>query len=123
MLDIKWMRENREALAEAMRKLNDTTAPWEQALALDERRREILTHVEILRAARNNGSKGIGLLMREKKTAEANALKGEMGRIGDEIDELDAELRIVDAEFEDAMLRIPNTPEPDVPVAADESGN
>ena len=27
MLDIKWMRENREALAEAMRKLNDTTRP------------------------------------------------------------------------------------------------
>jgi seryl-tRNA synthetase len=123
MLDIKWMRENREALAEAMRKLNDTTAPWQQALALDERRREILTRVEALRAERNSGSKGIGLLMREKKTAEANALKEEMGRIGDEIDGLDAELRIVDTDFEDAMLRIPNTPEPDVPVAEDESGN
>jgi len=123
MLDIKWMRENREALAEAMAKLNDTTAPWEQALALDERRREILTRVETLRAERNSGSKGIGALMREKKTAEANALKEEMGRIGDEIDGLDGELRTVDAEFEDAMLRIPNTPEPDVPVAADESGN
>ncbi len=35
MLDIRWMRENREALAEAMRKLNDTEAPWEQALALE----------------------------------------------------------------------------------------
>ena len=123
MLDIKWIRENREALAEAMRKLNDTTAPWQQALALDERRREILTRVEALRAERNSGSKGIGLLMREKKTAEANALKEEMGRIGDEIDGLDAELRIVDTDFEDAMLRIPNTPEPDVPVAEDESGN
>ena len=123
MLDIKWMRENREALAEAMRKLNDTTAPWQQALALDERRREILTRVEALRAERNSGSKGIGLLMREKKTAEANALKEEMGRIGDEIDGLDAELRIVDTDFEDAMLRIPNTPEPDVPVGEDESGN
>ncbi len=123
MLDIKWMRENREALAEAMRKLNDTTAPWEQALALDERRREILTRVESLRAERNSGSKGIGLLMREKKTAEANALKEEMGRIGDEIVALDAELRTVDTAFEDAMLRIPNTPEPDVPVAEDESGN
>ncbi|RLT45414.1 MAG: serine--tRNA ligase [Chloroflexi bacterium] len=123
MLDIKWMRENREALAEAMRKLNDTTAPWEQALALDERRREILTRVEALRAERNSGSKGIGTLMREKKTAEANALKEALGRIGDEIDALDGELRTVDADFEAAMLRIPNTPEPDVPVAEDESGN
>lgn len=123
MLDIRWMRENREALAEAMGKLNDTTAPWEQALALDERRREILTSVEALRAERNSGSKGIGLLMREKKIAEANALKEKMARIGDEIDGLDAELRTVDADFEAAMLRIPNIPEPDVPVAEDEAGN
>lgn len=123
MLDIRWMRENREALAEAMRALNDTTAPWVQALALDERRREILTQVESLRAERNSGSKGIGALMREKKIDEANALKARMSAIGDEIDELDADLRRVEADFEDAMLRIPNIPEPDVPVAPDESGN
>ncbi|MFZ1752385.1 MAG: serine--tRNA ligase [Caldilineaceae bacterium] len=123
MLDIKWMRENREALAEAMRKLNDTTAPWEQALALDERRREILTRVEALRAERNSGSKNIGTLMREKKKAEADALKEQMGKIGEEIEALDGELRTVDADFEAAMLRIPNIPEPDVPVAPDESGN
>lgn len=123
MLDIRWMRENREALAEAMRALNDTTAPWEQALALDERRREILTQVEAMRAERNSGSKGIGALMREKKTDEANALKARMSAIGDEIDLLDADLRQVEADFEDAMMRIPNLPEPDVPVAPDESGN
>ncbi len=79
MLDIRWMRENREALAEAMVKLNDTTAPWEQALDLDERRRQILVELEGLRAERNTGSKEIGLLFREKKTAEANALKAHMG--------------------------------------------
>ena len=35
MLDIRWMRENREALAEAMRKLNVNDAPWERALELE----------------------------------------------------------------------------------------
>lgn len=123
MLDIKWMRENREALAEAMRKLNDQDAPWEKALALDERRREILTQVEALRAERNSGSKAVGALMREKQIDEANALKARMTAIGAEITSLDEELRAVDADFEAAMLRIPNIPEPDVPVAADESGN
>ena len=123
MLDIKWMRENREALAEAMRKLNDQDAPWEQALTLDERRREILTRVELLRAERNSGSKEIGQLMRDKKAAEANAIKERMTGIGNEIEALDVELRTVDADFEAAMLRIPNTPEPDVPVAPDDSGN
>ncbi|MBP8108062.1 MAG: serine--tRNA ligase, partial [Caldilineaceae bacterium] len=85
MLDIRWMRENREALAEAMVKLNDTTAPWEQALDLDERRRQILVELEGLRAERNSGSKEIGLLYREKKSAEADALKARMGAIGETI--------------------------------------
>ena len=123
MLDIRWMREHRAELAEAMQKLNATDAPWEKALDLDERRRELLTRVEALRAERNAGSKDIGVLYREKKVDEANALKARMAAIGDEIDGLDVELRAVDEAFTDAMLRIPNPPEPDVPVAPDESGN
>jgi seryl-tRNA synthetase len=123
MLDIRWMRENRAALAEAMRKLNDTEAPWEQALALDEERRELLTRVEVLRADRNSGSKQVGTLMREKKVEEANALKTKMSEIGDEIAAIDLRLNEVERDFRDAMLRIPNIPDPEVPVAADESGN
>ncbi len=123
MLDIKWMRENREALAKAMRDLNATDAPWERALELDEERRQLLTKVEALRAERNSGSKEVGLLFREKKIEEANALKQRMGAIGDEISAYDEKLRELDAAFTDAMLRIPNPPEPDVPVAEGEEGN
>lgn len=123
MLDIRWMRENREALAEAMRKLNDTDAPWEKALELDERRRQILTTSRACRAERNQGSKLVGAFYHDKKTEEANALKQRMGDVGTEIDALDAELRQVEAAFDDAMLRMPNIPQPDVPVAPDESGN
>lgn len=123
MLDIRWMRENREALAEAMRKLNAEDAPWEEALNLDQRRRQLLARVEALRAELNSGSKEVGRLFREKRVEEANALKERMGAIGVEIEQLDAELRAVEKAFEDAMLRIPNIPEPDVPVAPDESGN
>lgn len=123
MLDIRWMRENREALAEAMQKLNDPDAPWEKALELDERRRHLLTQVEALRAERNSGSKQIGELFRQGKAEEANALKARMGAIGDEIAQVDVELRQVEADFSDAMLRIPNPPAPEVPVAPDESGN
>ena len=123
MLDIRWMRDNREALAEAMRKLNVEDAPWAQALELDQRRRQILTQVEALRAELNSGSRDIGKLFREKLTEEANTLKARMTAIGSEIEQLDAELRTVETAFQDAMLRIPNIPEPDVPVAEDESGN
>lgn len=123
MLDIRWMRENRETLAEAMRKLNAEDAPWEEALNLDQRRRQLLARVEALRAELNSGSKEVGRLFREKRVEEANALKERMSAIGVEIEQLDAELRAVEKAFEDAMLRIPNIPEPDVPVAPDESGN
>src|SRR5690606_25275217 len=57
------------------------------------------------------------------KTEEANALKARMSEIGGEIEMLDQELRQVDADFTDAMLRIPNPPADEVPVAPDESGN
>ncbi len=123
MLDIRWMRDNREALAEAMRKLNVEDAPWEQALELDQRRRQILTRVEALRAEVNSSSRNIGTLFREKRTEEANALKAQTAEVGAEIDRLNGELREVDAALQDAMLRIPNIPEPDVPVAPDDSGN
>ena len=86
MLDIRWMRENRAALGEAMQKLNAEDAPWEQALELDLRRRQILTQVETLRAELNSGSRNIGALFREKRTAEANALKANMGAIGSDIE-------------------------------------
>ena len=123
MLDIRWMRENRAALAAAMEQLNAADAPWERALELDEQRRQILGRVEELRAQRNSGSKQVGELFRRQQAGEAGALKQEMARIGAQIDALDVELRAVETEFDDLMLRIPNPPEPDVPVAPDESGN
>lgn len=123
MLDIRWMRENCEELAKAMEILNDQDAPWEKALALDEERRDLLQEVEMLRAERNSGSKQIGLLFREKKVDEANALKERMSKIGDEIATIDEKLRVVEADFTEAMLRIPNPPEPDVPIAPGEEGN
>ena len=92
MLDIRWMRENRAALADAMQKLNNTDAPWEKALALDEERRDLLVKVEALRAERNAGSKQIGALMREKKIDEANAQKAHMTALGDEIVTIEARL-------------------------------
>ncbi len=123
MLDIRWMRENQPALAEAMVKLNDVDAPWQLALQLDGERRNLLQQGEKLREERNAGSKQIGALFREKKAAEANALKQRMTQIGDEISQIDEELRRVDGALHDAMMRIPNLPDPDVPVAPDEEGN
>ncbi len=123
MLDIRYMRENREAVLAAMVALGATDAPVEAALTLDERRRVILTEVEALRAERNTGSKEIGALMREGKREGTEALKQRMTIIGDQIQTLDVELNEVEAAFNDAMLRIPNLPHPSVPVGKDETEN
>jgi seryl-tRNA synthetase len=123
MLDIKFMRENREKALAAMEVLGATDAPVAQALELDERRRAILTKVEALRAERNIGSKQIGQLIREEKRAEGQALQQHMAQIGDEIKALDEELVEVEVAFHDAMLRIPNLPHPSVPIGKDESEN
>ena len=123
MLDIKFMRENRDAVLDAMRALAAEDAPVAQALALDERRRAILVRVEVLRAERNSGSKQIGQLMREGKRAEGQALQAHMSAVGDEIKTLDEELAQVEADLQDAMLRIPNLPHPSVPVGASDAEN
>jgi len=123
MLDIKFMRENREQVLAAMVSLGAEDAPVAQALALDERRRTILTEVEALRAERNAGSKQIGQLMRAGERAEGEALKARMTQIGEQIAGLDEELGRVEVDLRDAMLRIPNLPHPSVPVGRDESEN
>ena len=123
MLDIRIMREHRDEVLRAMETLGATDAPVIEALALDERRRAILTLVEALRAERNTGSKQIGQLMREGKRAEGQALQAHMGQIGDEIKTLDEELVQVDAALQEAMLNIPNLPHPSVPVGKDDTEN
>ncbi len=123
MLDIKVMRENRDAVLAAMEALGATDAPVAQALDLDERRRQILGQVEALRAERNAGSKQIGQLMREGNKAGGQALQARMSEIGEEIRRLDEELAQVEQAFGDAMLRIPNLPHPSVPVGRDETEN
>jgi seryl-tRNA synthetase len=121
MLDIKFMRENRESVLAAMIALGAEDAPVLQALDLDERRRSILTRVETLRAERNSGSKQIGLLMRQGRREEGLAQQQRMSQVGDEIKVLEEELAAVDAAFNDAMLRIPNVPHPSVPIGKDDS--
>ncbi len=123
MLDIRYMRENGDAVLAAMAALGATDAPVTEALMLDERRRQIIGRVELLRAERNAGSKQIGLLMREGKKSEGQALQARMTQIGDEIKALDEELALVEQGFTDAMLRIPNIPHPSVPVGKDDTEN
>jgi seryl-tRNA synthetase len=123
MLDIKLVRDNPDYVLAAMQALGADEAPVKLAVDLDGRRRDILARVEKLRAERNAGSRLVGELMRESRGTEADELRDRLAAIGDQIRSLDAELSHVDIALNDAMLSIPNLPDPSVPVGRDERDN
>ncbi len=119
MLDISLIREHPDMIRVAMRDLN-AEAPIDEILALDARRREILTEVEALRAERNAVSKEIS----RTKDKEARLAKiEEMRVVGDRIQALETGLKSVESDLYEAMLQVPNLPGPGVPVGPDESHN
>ena len=122
MLDIKFVRENPDVIDEELAHRNGS---WdrERFFELDERRRSTIAEVEQLQARRNAVSKQIGQLMREGKSDEAEAAKAEVAASKDRMAALDDERTQVEADLTDLMSRIPNIPDPSVPVGKDDSEN
>ncbi len=118
MLDIKFVRENPEAVKENIRKkFQDAKLPLvDEVIALDKRNREIKQEVEDLRAKRNKTSKMIGALMAQGKRAEAEEVKAEIAKEGARIDALSAEEKQVEEDLLKKMMVIPNIIDPSVPV-------
>jgi seryl-tRNA synthetase len=119
MIDLKLIREHPDLVRRGVAKLN-TTAPIDEILALDSKRRELLQEVEALKAQRNAASKEIS---RQKDAAARQARIAEMRAVGERIDLLDAEVRSVDERLQQYLLEMPNLPHPDVPVGKDETEN
>lgn len=120
MLDIKFVRENIEAVKEMLKKRNNSLS-LDGFEEMEKKRREILSEVETLKAERNAVSKKIGAM---KKAGEnTDGIVAEMQTVGDKISRLDNELRDVEKELRDLMLSIPNMPKEDVPYGVDDTDN
>ena len=119
MLDLAYIREHADEIKEALVVLG-TAAPIDEILALDESRREVLQEVEALRAERNTVSKQIGKMKDKEKR---DALIVEMRQVGERISALEEALRQTEAGLGDALLQVPNMPDPSVPAGKDESEN
>ncbi len=119
MIDIKLIRDDPERVRTLIRQKN-IDPPIDEILVLDERRRQFISQAEALKARRNEGSKVVG---RTKDKEERNRLIAEMKEIGDQISELDEEVRKADQRLRDLLLGIPNLPDPSVPVGPDASAN
>ena len=117
MLDIRLIRDNLDLVRQALEKRGDS-APLDEITRLDERRRQMLHEMELLRAQRNEVSKQLG-----KMADKPPQLIADMRQIGDKITSLEAEIGQVGAQLEDHLLRLPNIPAIDVPVGKDERDN
>ena len=127
MLDIRWIRDNPQALEAALRKRgwdeSDSSRTVEQIVARDEARRAHLTELQQKQERRNAASKEIGNAMRAGDSARAEELKAEVGAIKEFIQNGEARERELDRALHDALAVLPNIPLDDVPVGADEKDN
>lgn len=117
MLSLKLVREQPDLVRESLRQRGQT-APIDDILALDERRRQLLTESENLRARRKQTSAQIAK-MKEKP----ESLIAEMREVGDRIKSLEAELAKVEEELNYLLLLVPNIPSSTIPVGPDASAN
>jgi seryl-tRNA synthetase len=122
MHDLKSIRENPAAFDAALAR-RGAAAVAEQIVALDERRRAVLTKVQDGNARRNEASKAIGAAMGKGDTATAEALKAEVAALKETMPQLEDEERTLGAELDALLAAIPNLPFDDVPQGADENDN
>ena len=114
MLDIKLIRNEPEAVREALRRRGaKAEAALDSLLALDVRRRELVTQVEEKRSLRNTVSEQIA---KAKKAGEAADDKiAAMRTVGDDIKAVESDLKEVEAQLEAELLQVPNLPDPTAP--------
>lgn len=125
MLDIKFVRENPEVVKENIKKkFQDAKLPLvDEAIELDKKIRELKTEGEALRAARNDLSKQIGLLMRNKEIDKANEIKATVAKNNERIAEIDPLLDELTLKLKEIMMVIPQIVDASVPVGKDDNEN
>ena len=125
MLDIKLLRDNPDLIRENIRKkFQDHKLPMvDEAIELDKRNRTIKTEVQALLAKRNAASKQIGMLMKQGKKEEAEAVKQEVANDGAKIEKLSAEEADVEAALTKIMMVLPNIIDSSVPIGKSDAEN
>ena len=125
MLDIKFIRENPEIVKQNIKnKFQDEKLPLvDLVINIDKEIRALKQETESLRAKRNELSKQIGLLMKEKKLDEANQVKETVNKNNERIAEIEVKLDELVVELNKHMLVIPNIIDKTVPIGKDDTFN
>lgn len=116
MLQISYIRENKEKVLTGLKKRNFGELELvEQAIALDEKRRALQTELDEALSKSNKLSKEIGVLMKEGKKEEAEAAKEQTAQYKELTKRLNAELDQTATSLTQVLYRIPNIPNEIVP--------
>ena len=130
MLDIRFIRENPDAVKENIKKkFQDAKLPLvDEVIDLDAKRRAAIAEADQLRSNRNTLSKQIGMLMGQakkdpSKLAEAEAVKQQVKEQADRLAELEKLENELEEELHKRMLVIPQIIDDSVPLGPDDSCN
>lgn len=125
MLDIKFVRQNPEAVKENIKKKfqDEKLALVDEVLDFDQKFRAAKTRCDELRSMRNKKSKEIGGLMAKGQKDEAEKVKAEVKAMADEMEKLENDERVFSEEVKSRMMLIPQIIDPSVPIGKDDSEN
>ena len=125
MLDIKFVRENPDAVKENIKKkFQDAKLPLvDEVIELDKQARALQQEADELRAKKNAIAKQIGALMAQGKKEEAEEVKREVAKNAARLAELEKQEPQVREELKKKMMVIPNIIDPTVPIGKDDSEN
>ncbi len=125
MIDIKLIRENSELVKENIRKKfqDNKIKTVDEIIELDKEFRRCKIKGDNLRALKNEKSSEIGKLIQQGKKDDANKIKEELSKYGQEMKELEEKELILEQEIKDKMLSIPQIIDESVPIGKDDSEN
>ena len=125
MIDIKFIRENPDLVRDNIKKKfqDHKLSLVDEIIDLDTRYRELRKKGDELRSFRNTKSKEIGGLLKDGKKDEAEAVKNEVAKIGDEINNCGEEEKQLEELIRSKMMLIPNIIDPSVPIGEDDTHN
>ncbi len=125
MIDIKFLRENPDAVKENIKKKfqDHKLELVDKVIELDKLSREAKQKADDLRSNRNKISKQIGALMAQGKREEGMALKEEVTKQAQQLQELEAQESELSAQVTDIMMQIPQIIDPSVPIGKDDTQN
>ncbi|HCV42982.1 MAG TPA: serine--tRNA ligase, partial [Bacteroidetes bacterium] len=114
MLDIRFIREQPDAVKTGIQRKGEDPARVDEILKLDEQRRQLLQKSEALKSRKNTVSAEVARM--KSKGEDASAVIAEMKTVADNIKALDDELKGIEEKLHAALLLIPNIPHPTVTV-------